>query len=461
MLIRFAVENFLSFKEMTEFSMMAGKITRHGNHLLHCNGKRVLKGAFVFGANASGKTNLIRVVGFVRDIIMRGLENVNCDKKWFRIDPAYKEKPGVFQFDIFSGGHFYSYGFALSYSKVAIEEEWLYRIDDNDEFCIFLRSKNDDSEFQFMSDIRFDEKEQQDRFNVYASDISSPKMRNTLFLSDVIMRSPDDRSEYQAFRDVMDWFQRLVIIFPEMTYSRRTELLDKSNEKTRLENLLNHFDTGILSVSKKEIEFDKAFAFFPEEVLDGIKVDLGKNLTEESVGVFVQHDSSLVEIRKKDGKLLAYEVVSNHGNPDDLFEYNDESDGTQRLFDLIPVYQKALEGCVILVDELDRSLHTKAAQEFIDYFYKLSDGVATQLIVTTHDSNIMDLDFVRQDEIWFIERQNNHGSKLYSLNKFKARFDKKVEKDYLLGRYGAIPIFRQSSLNSETMRAGEQDDKTE
>ena len=75
--------------------------------------------------------------------------------------------------------------------------------------------------------------------------------------------------------------------------------------------------------------------------------------------------------------LLAFEIVSNHGNQEDIFEYSDESDGTQRLFDLIPVYQKVLENCVVLIDELDRSLHTKAAQEFINYFYSLSGNASS------------------------------------------------------------------------------------
>ena len=111
---------------------------------------------------------------------------------------------------------------------------------------------------------------------------------------------------------------------------------------------------------------------------------------------------------------------------------------------------------VVLIDEVDRSLHTKAVQEFINYFYSLTEQNASQLIVTTHDSNIMNLDFVRQDEVWFIERQKDHSSKLYSLNKFMARFDKKVEKDYLLGRYGAIPIFRQVALEPGALEEGEQ-----
>ena len=118
-----------------------------------------------------------------------------------------------------------------------------------------------------------------------------------------------------------------------------------------------------------------------------------------------------------------------------------------------------LRGQTIIVDELDRSLHTKATQEFIRYFYEVTEGVSAQLIVTTQDSNIMDLDFVRQDEIWFVERQADHSSKLYSLNQFKARFDKKVEKDYLLGRYGAIPVFKQfPSMDTDDVPEEDTDD---
>lgn len=448
MLIRFAVENFLSFKDSTEFSMIAGKMTRHDNHIVTKKGKRILKGAYVFGANASGKSNLIRAIEFAKDIVIDGIENVNCDKKYFRLQSINRTQPGVFQFDFYSGGHFYSYGFAVSYVTSSIEEEWLYRIDDK-ELCVFLRSKQENkSSFVVASDIKFKEKSQQDRFSVYIEDISNPKMDKTLFLSDIVMRSPDNEEEYKPFRDVMSWFKRLVIVFPESKYEGITQLLDNDDERTRLENLLNYFDTGISTVTKKELEFDKAFPIFPDRLVDTLKTKMTKQLKEPGQSAFVQHDSSLVEIKNVNGSLLAYEVVSNHGNDEDLFEYSDESDGTQRLFDLIPLYQKALKNSVILIDELDRSLHTKASQEFIKYFYSLTEHSSSQLIATTHDSNIMDLDFVRQDEIWFVERQSDCSSKLYSLNKFKVRFDKKAEKDYLLGRYGALPIFGQFVLES-------------
>lgn len=90
------------------------------------------------------------------------------------------------------------------------------------------------------------------------------------------MRSPEDSPEYQPFRDVMKWFERLVVVFPNSKYGRITQLLENDNEKTRLENLLNYFDTGIISVSKKEVEFDKAFSMLPNEVIDSLKTDIAK-----------------------------------------------------------------------------------------------------------------------------------------------------------------------------------------
>lgn len=455
MLIRFAVENFLSFKELTEFNMTAGKMTRHKEHVALCNGKRILKGSFVFGANAGGKTNLIRAISFARSIIENGLENTNCDKKYFRIDSEYKNKPSVFQFDIFAGGHFYSYGFAISLLNASIEEEWLYRIGDRDE-CIFLRSLSEDGDklYTLSTDLKLSATDKP-RFDVYAEDICSKKMHNKLFLTDIVMRSPDDAPEYQAFRDVVEWFARLIIIFPGSRYRKITQLMENDSERTRLETLLNYFDTGIDRIEKKETEFSKAFSSLPEDVVESLKTNIAKQLKNRAASAQIEQEDSRFEVKYKDGELVAFRVVANHGNGEDLFEYADESDGTQRLFNLIPIFQKVLKDCVIIIDEIDRSLHTKATIEFINYFYQIALDSHAQLIATTHDSNIMNLDFIRQDEIWFVERQKDHSSRLYSLNQFKERFDKKVEKDYLIGRYGAIPIFNYFAFETQPTEDGD------
>ena len=135
-------------------------------------------------------------------------------------------------------------------------------------------------------------------------------------------------------------------------------------------------------------------------------------------------------------------VVADHGRKDDPFDRRDESDGTQRLYDLLPLQRMFEQGSVVVIDELDRSLHTKATLEFIRTFFERSAGRRSQLIATTHDASILDLALLRQDEIWFVERGDDHASTLFPLTKFKARFDKDIQKDYLLGRYGALPIFR-------------------
>ncbi len=455
MLIRFAVENFLSFKELTEFKMAASKITRHRTHVANCNGKRILKGAFIFGANASGKTNLASAISFAKDAILNGVDNTNCDKKYFRIDNSFKNKPSVFQFDIFFKGHFYSYGFALSLLNSSVEEEWLYQVDDGEK-CIFLRTKSSEADiFSISTDMKFSSEKEKSRFALYSEDFQNSKMNQRLFLMDVAMRSPDNISDYQAFRDVVKWFMRLTIIFPDTQFSGITRILDDSLEKNLLEKLLQYFDTGITDLQKKEISLDKVFDDVPERYLDSIKADIKKRLNNESSRVKAINHGSRYEIGYSNNELAAYRIVANHGNEEELFEYSDESDGTQRLFDLLPIYQRIFRQSVIIIDEVDRSLHTKAVQAFINYFYSSAEDRNAQMIVTTHDSNIMDLELIRQDEVWFVERQEDHSSKLYSLNQFMVRHDKRVEKDYLIGRYGAIPVFKQYLLSNDADEDGE------
>ena len=132
---------------------------------------------------------------------------------------------------------------------------------------------------------------------------------------------------------------------------------------------------------------------------------------------------------------MADQLMMNHGNKDDLFDLYDESDGTQRLFDLIPAYEVVKDGRVILIDEVDRSFHSKLTEEFVRRYFEITEGSACQMICTT------------QDEIWFAERDNEHSTRLYSLSEFKTRNDKSVLNDYIQGRYGAIPCI--SEIESE------------
>lgn len=436
MLIRFSVENYRSFNERQVFSMAAGKHTRHKEQLIVTNGKRLLKAGVIFGANAAGKSNLVKAINIGKNIALRGVKSSMIMNRHFRIDPMAINRPGIFQYDFVSNGHIYSYGFAISYSKAIFLSEWLYLCDDK-EVCIFDRTVGE----KIVTELNFTNGEDEQRFNIYADDVKD----NTSFLSEICSHKLRDSEEFQAFFDTLDWFMSLIIVFPQSKY-RDLGNLFKGHEKDSLGKLLNYFDTGIEEVSTTIRPIDEVLAFLPEDLKNNVIHDIQEEFDEENRKNEITIDVTITGKRfsftkQADGMIVGSQLTMNHGNPIDLFELDDESDGTRRLFDLIPLFQKGKENYVIVVDELDRSFHTKLTIEFLRKFFEKTEGIASQLIVTLHDSNVMDLNIFRQDEIWFVERKENHSSQIYSLNKFKERFDRSVAKDYLIGRYGSIPIF--------------------
>ena len=443
MLIRFTVENYRSFNERQVFSMAAGKHTRHKEQVVVANGKRLLKAGVVFGANASGKSNLIKAINFGKNVALKGIKNSMIMNRHFRIDPIAINRPGVFQYDFLSNGHIYSYGFAISYTKNIFLSEWLYLCDDNKEICIFDRAEGE----SVSTDLSFTNAEDEQRFTIYADDVTD----NTSFLAEICSHKLRDIEEFDSFFDVLDWFTSLIIIFPETKYRDLGQLF-KNDENDSFGKLLNYFDTGIEEVITAVKPIEEVLAFLPDKIKNDVIHDIQEGFDEDNkkaTTVDVTIIGKRFSFTKKDGVIVGSQLTMNHGNPTDLFELDDESDGTRRLFDLIPLYRKGKENYVIFVDEIDRSFHTKLTLEFLQKFFEKTEGIKSQIIVTLHDSNVMNLNIFRQDEIWFVERKEDHSSEIYSLNKFKERFDHSVAKDYLLGRYGAVPNFGIEDWNQE------------
>ena len=135
-------------------------------------------------------------------------------------------------------------------------------------------------------------------------------------------------------------------------------------------------------------------------------------------------------------------LVLEHGKSSFDFSFSEESDGTKRLFDLIDMLLTDRPDTLFVVDELERSLHPKLTEHFLEKFMEAHENVRMQLVFTTHEDAIMDQSLFRRDEIWFVERDADNASRIYSLDRFKERYDKKLSKAYLEGRYGAIPVFK-------------------
>lgn len=434
MLIRFTVENYYSFNTRQVFSMAAGKHTRLKNHLVVINGKRLLKGGVLFGANAAGKSNLIKAIQFGKTIIIEGVKAGRTFHKNFRIDADSLNRPGIFQYDFVSNGHFYSYGFAVSYTDNTIISEWLYLVDDKEKI-IFDRNQD-----KIQTDIQFTNEENKQRFNIYAEGVSDDKT----FLYEIVSHKLNEIEDFKEFYDAIHWFMSLIIIFPQSKYRGYSQYIVNDTLES-VSKLMNYFDTGIEMVQGQEREIDKVLSFLSDDlknrIINNIESELKDKKDNEIISVNVNVAGRSFSFSKVNGRIVARKLMMDHGNSKDLFEISDESDGTKRLFDLIPLYKKAMQNFVIVVDELDRSFHSKLTMEFIEKFFEKTEGANTQLIVTLHDANVLNLNLFRQDEIWFVERKADHSSELYSLNKFKERFDHSVAKDYLLGRYGAIPNF--------------------
>lgn len=446
MLINFQVSNFKSFWKPTNFSMIASSIRRHPSHIAEIGNCNVLKSAFIFGANAGGKSNFIKAMEFAKHVIEEGLDNVSCDRLHFRLaSEGQVDDIGVFQFTICVAENFYEYGMAVSYSQASIVSEWLTLLSDEGKrhkrvfFCDWTGETA-----KIETDFELGENDKT-RFDVYREDSSEMTIQKRTFLAEIALKALHRNADsfFTHFASVFIWFKKLTIVFPESIYGGMVRYV--LDEKARLSfgTLLNHFDTGIEKLDTQDVDAEKVFADIPIERRQTIKAKIIANLTrarKNIVTMTVLGNSYLVHYR--DGRLTMEKVVANHGRKDDPFDRNDESDGTQRLYDLLPLQRMFSEDIVVAVDELDRSLHTKATLEFIRLFFKHADGHRSQLIATTHEASILDLDLLRQDEIWFVDRGDDHASSLFPLTKFKARFDKDIQKDYLLGRYDALPIFR-------------------
>lgn len=441
MLIRFNTENFLSFNKNQEFSMSPGRVKMLQSHLIDSGDMKLLKYGAVYGANASGKSNFVKAIDVAKKIIVHGIEKVVVSEKYFKFIPTNKTQPTVFEFEIKLGGKCYAYGFKALLAKKMICEEWLYEISQNEEKVIFERSV-EKSLFQ-MTVVNISD-EDQNKLNVYIDDIQS--MNGVLFLSEMARKSFGKDSELNIFKNIYDWFaKKLVVVYPDTPLGGVRGFFSE-NEKTRLVDLLEMFDTGITRFKLKAIsEEELRNSNIPKRILDDVFEDF--NTRKELKCALVNGPNNIFEIsHDSDDKLVIKKLFFEHGknNSDIEFEYHEESDGTKRLIELLMIIQQSTtsSGKVFIVDEIDRSLHPQLTKKFIELFFRLTEGAETQLITTTHESELMDLSLLRRDEIWFVERDENYQSRIFSLDQFKERYDKKVSKAYLEGRYGALPVFR-------------------
>ncbi len=431
MLIRFKVANCLSFKDETSLEMFASSHSKLNEQLFDSGSRhipRILKSAFVFGPNASGKSNLIKAIDYAVSIVLGKRNPLSGRTVYFKLCPACPNKPSFIEFEMLIDKVMYRYGFKIQNEKIT--KEWLYKNISTGEHQIYVRKYTEKKK----NTIEYGKNYQKYKEDFFFNFLLEGTPQEKLFLSETITRNRED------FRDVYDWFKKIVIIYPESRL-KNYNILIKSNELLKIYNsMLKRSDLGIESVDINLIDYDdlidKVSPRFPrlKEILNG----------KGSFWLYSSFDKRYL-IRLTDSKRDAYEISIKRSIPVNgqvvEFNINEESDGTNRMFDLIPIMELARNDSIILVDELHRSLHPLLIKFLVQEYFHANRKHRSQLVATTHDITLLNAKLLRRDSIWFTKKTREMASVLYSLVEYqKVRNDKVLNKAYLSGLYGAIPL---------------------
>ena len=408
MLIRFSFKNFKSFKNENCLDMEATSLKEHEYNVAKIDNGEYLKVSAIYGANASGKTNVLQAFDYMKKRILvsdDSKKNSPIDEEniySFMINNA----PIALEVEILAKNNkIYKYGFEVLKDKII--SEWLFEKRVNKFYSIFERENNNVSmkPNKISELVNIDER--------------------TLFLN---IYSKIDRNN-EDFSNVYDWFVNSTYLdlgnpnFERFINNRVSlKILSDENYKKELLKFIKTFDSGI----------------------EGIKT------TPDSIEA-VKSNNGIIDIevihRGENGELKALPFYL-------------ESNGTRKMFHLFDFFMDALKnGMVLFVDELDAKLHPLLTRYIINLFHNSQTNIGNgQLIYSTHDTVNLNKETFRRDEIWFAEKDKDGISEIYALSDYileddknagkKVRNDATYNKDYLTGRYGAIPVFEEFNINT-------------
>lgn len=443
MLMRFSISNCLSFPYKVdakgnvipvEFVLYAGRTETFRERLVQFGERKVLKFSSIYGANASGKSNLVDAIECGKEIILGDFDDITkaC---YCRNEMTNQENPTLFEYEFAIEGRCFAYGFTVNLYEKRIITEWLTELDKEREITIFERDA--ENALYYFDENYFEKPDNIRQFHFYMKDVNH--LTTSLLLYELERRKIED-ADFQLYHMIYSWFQKkLVVIYPETRLGASYIRFGNDNEK--LIKILDYLDTGITGYEMRKINENA----FREYFLDPAAADkfLKQDDEKPSFARILKYGNTLFEIKFENEKVKSIcKLLFKHGSDDILFEYGEESDGTQRLIELLEIILNDDEEKTFVIDELDRSLHPQMTKKFVETFFQFSVNMETQLIMTTHESNLMDLNMLRRDEIWFAEREADHATTLYPLEKFITRYDNAVSKAYLDGRYGAVPVFK-------------------
>ena len=414
MLINFSFGNFRSFRDIKSLRMEAGRVEDLSDSVIEKDGFRLLPVAAIYGANSSGKTNVIKALGMFKNIV-RNNSKLNPDNfiqyDSFSLTDAPHAGYTIFEIQFLLDNAVYKYGF--EYLPTEIDSEWLYerKIEPNSkEHVLFYREGEDFT----LSTKYFPEGKNKKELTT----------KNRLFLSLVAQLNGEISQKIISYLGEYNIISGL----DENEYKQISlRMLDGHLEGyTEAMNLFKKLDLGFTDIDVLNFNFNKTMT----------KEGTSERCFEEKMIEDVTHFlMTFHNIYDKTGQV----VGQAH-----FFANDAESNGTLKIIGLSGLlFNTLLHGRVLFVDELDAKLHPMLTRAIVRLFMdKETNPKGAQLVFTTHDTHLLDKEYLRRDQVWFTEKDATEASDLYSLLEFKERNDRNFEKNYIQGRYGAIPFIR-------------------
>src|SRR6266568_1566020 len=430
-LLAFRAENVRSFRDEVELTMVATSLAkpedvRYVSWRAGGQPVGILPVAGVFGANASGKTNLLRAMDDMRRHVLQSFRMGNPSggivRRPYLLDPALRKAPSTYEIDIVLGGVRHEYGFVLDDERII--EEWAVWYPRGREALLFRRR---DTAVEFGSVERSTGRA-----------VSKLLRPNALFLSTAAF------ANHPTLLPLYEWFGRNLLLAEASSRPFRqaltTQLLDEPTRRERVLAFIQAADLGITGAKKRELE---------PAVRDRI---------QRAVRVLAGQEGE-AEAPEESPEFTDLGVLLTHRSADGDVELaaNDESLGTLVWFGLVgPIVEALAAGAVLLADELDASLHPALVAQLVRLFQSPDTNPhRAQLIFNSHDATLLGDSVTEQligrDQVWFTEKRDDGSSRLYALADLAPRKEEAIGRRYLAGRYGATPIISGQQF-AETAR---------
>ena len=385
MLLEFSCSNFKSIKEKVTFSAIATDNIKNEKYLKKFDDFRVLHTSVIYGPNGAGKSNIFKGIGFMRDLVIKSRENRPGEVLKQPTHKMAQDKKSEFNMQYIINDIRYVYGFVLKDNLV--DEEYLYYFEDKNAMNVFEREEGE---------VCLGEKFEENK--VLLEIIENEIGDNKLLLSCI-----GDKSDIFEINNAFLFFKEYLVIQNSDVKTERKNCIKVMMESEKMREL-------IISV----------FREFDSDIKD-IKIESsGENLDDKDIRIKFVYDEFETDL------------------------YKEESTGINKLFDLVlPIVESFINGKVMIVDEIELNLHRNIAYKIISLFNTHLPNNSDQLIFTSHDISLLNLNLFRNDQIWFAQLGKDRATELYSLVEIKnIRADENIAKGYIMGRYGAVPSFK-------------------